>query len=782
MKKFSQAFICFSLTFSLASTPILAADIDVKNPTVQSGTITVSGISIDGVDAPKVGKKLDCSAVVRTKEGYSWEIAVIWLTKDGKIATLAKDGEAYFPTLAFYVPPKYRLASDSFKVSLSSSLSKLLGSKDIISVFDSSTGLTFVLPSTINSLSSATDNAASNAITGLINTERTTRWNNAVATTVTSANSETMQSYAEASPSDNNSDSASSYEEPPAQGIISERSVIDLYCSQTAKDAINEDALERLADIIINKLQPQAVELLINSFPAFKTASDNGEIGREIGLYIYYEKGDDDGLPEHKTAPDSLAYVAGDAAKTDGELKYSYLLAIDVNDLTYKDKDNNPIKDESTGKYNLTFEGETFTTLNNTIVHEMFHAFMDDYNRTGMVGVETLEQTLDDGNGYYIDPEAGNIVKSLKYPYWFIEGTASSVENNLQFRKDNFHDLRATKEGGTYYNEYTNQNVLDNYLSGKAADGSWNYFDLEYQEGIKENGKDIEPTVCRYFTGYLATIYLSEIAYQAITGTSVDSYVITADSSARYRDGLSFIMEQMHNGSTLDEVISSISPIVENEKLYSSTEEFEKEFIKGPELKDKPGYYSGDGESLAFVTSYCNYMLNLENDSSRECGPNGSILFALDDDFNVPVDPNKNADSEFYKIVDSNCYVASTVKPDVTVIGGGKSTYTPESNSTSLQEESRLAAKTGSVQVKDATEPDENEVVEASESNPEVVFEESSIECTEEFAEEPEEEPTEGFDIEAPIEDPDKQNPTKELTEESSEKTSEEVIEENGEN
>ena len=49
----------------LATVPVMAADLEVKSP-VTNGTITVSDLSIDGVDAPKVGEKLDSSAIVHT--------------------------------------------------------------------------------------------------------------------------------------------------------------------------------------------------------------------------------------------------------------------------------------------------------------------------------------------------------------------------------------------------------------------------------------------------------------------------------------------------------------------------------------------------------------------------------------------------------------------------------------------------------------------------------------------------------------------------------------------
>lgn len=78
--------------------------------------------------------------------------------------------------------------------------------------------------------------------------------------------------------------------------------LVDIHCAQTARDEFSEEDLEFLLDLVVHKLEPQAVELLLDRFPAFRTAADQGQIGREIGLYVYCMEGDDDGVPEHATA------------------------------------------------------------------------------------------------------------------------------------------------------------------------------------------------------------------------------------------------------------------------------------------------------------------------------------------------------------------------------------------------------------------------------------------------------------------------------------------------
>ena len=76
--------------------------------------------------------------------------------------------------------------------------------------------------------------------------------------------------------------------------------LVDLYCSQSAKNALGEEQLQKLVSLIVTSIEPQAVNRLIECFPCFQDAAANDEIGREIGLYIYYGTGDQDGIEEHE--------------------------------------------------------------------------------------------------------------------------------------------------------------------------------------------------------------------------------------------------------------------------------------------------------------------------------------------------------------------------------------------------------------------------------------------------------------------------------------------------
>ena len=65
--------------------------------------------------------------------------------------------------------------------------------------------------------------------------------------------------------------------------------LVDIYCSQTAKDALGYEQLQTLVGLIVASIEPQAVNLLIERFPCFKEAAEKGELGQEIGLYIYFK-------------------------------------------------------------------------------------------------------------------------------------------------------------------------------------------------------------------------------------------------------------------------------------------------------------------------------------------------------------------------------------------------------------------------------------------------------------------------------------------------------------
>ena len=641
--------IAFVLVFAFAMpTTALAVqtEVTVENHKLEGDQPRLGALFIDDVAAPNPGDTLDSAAKVTSAEGVEWEIPVLWVADNLELATEAQQGRSYLPALVFYLPQGYAIDGSEFTVTLSDSLTELFGGSEVVSVYDAQTGITYILPASLrNFFVSAQQNTSENQ----------SGWNQ--------SSSEALNIPAE--------------ESSDVPGAPYNRSLIDIYCAQTARDAFIDEDLEFVLDLVLNKLEPQAVELLLDSFPAFRAAADQGQVGREIGLYVYYRTGDKDGIPEHESAlANALAYVGNDAVVDGDTVKYCYIIGIDLSSFAELDDDGNPVRDPTTGKFVLVREGECMTTFENTIVHELFHAVMDDYNRTGMVGATDIRNAVTDEKGHYPTQELEELFKTIHYPHWFIEGTASSVENIYAFRYNMFKMLRAERGSETTFTEfYDADGLLHNYLNA-TSDEKDLFFDLGFSDGYDENGNAVDTDQSRYVSGYIATMYLSELAAKK-TGESaiVETESTIAISSERLRAGLNSILERMHNGETLDQVVNDLSPVdADGNKLYTDTNDFEAKFIKGNGVQaDDVVNYSGDDASLQFATTFLNYLVSLENMMGQVKKPNGSILMDFGTELQSPLDGSKELSSDFLRIVESNELVESTVPNEVALAGGGKS-------------------------------------------------------------------------------------------------------------
>lgn len=649
------ATLCMFPLSALAAQPEVHMEGNTGSP---DAATSVSGLTIDGVDAPSAGSDLDGIAVVSSVEGASWEIPVLWVGSDWQLATEAAEGQSYLPVLVFYIPTDYAVRdadeTGGYTVTLSDDLVKLFGSEDIISVYDSSAGVTYILPATLRDFFAQASLAKmSNEPLGI--------------------GDDTTQNPNYTKPADGDSNDEGSADDDSdtvdSDGQDDLAYWVDIYCAQTAKDVLSQDDLEYLADLIINRLHPQAVNLLLEKFPTFRHAEELDWLGRQIGLYIYYESGDKDGDPAHENASEALAYVNGKYIKDfDGSVRYAYVIGVDASSLTERD---------GTGRLVLIRDGQDAVTFENTIVREMLRAFMDDYNRIGMAGVNSPDSPD------ALSDEVTDSYLAIRYPLWFIEGTASAVENTYQYRYDYFEYLRRNPDNP---NEYlavcTDKVVFANFTGGAEDDGTAIGYGLRYAENGRfwpDDDDQVSTTPSRYVSGYLAVLYLGELAARkdASVGSSVSrdgNTVVINSENIRY--GLNSILERMHEGETLDQIIYDISPVdSRGVKMYLDTSHFESKFIYGDQVYQED-YFKGDyeeGASLEFVTTYLNYMKGLEQQTDREFLPSGSILFDFEKDFDTPLDRTKRDATGVYQIVESNTFVTSTVPDDVALAGGGKS-------------------------------------------------------------------------------------------------------------
>lgn len=385
------------------------------------------------------------------------------------------------------------------------------------------------------------------------------------------------------------------------------------------------------------------------------------------------------------------------------------MLGVDVEDLIKRGSDDEPIVDPKTGRYVLMRNGANMETLINTIVHELFHALMDDYNRTGMSGSTRLQDLMPPQGGVITEAQISRH-KTLRYPGWFVEGTASAVENNYQYRYNVFQILRRQVDSNGYVGtgllegSFTQELILNNYLNAQKDDGGLAYFALPWSAGgVDKSGKSVDSIASRYASGYLATLYLGELAarYSRSGESSVRTIGgVTTVGSGIIRDGLNSILTWLHdNNTTLDSLIKTISPKdASGRPIYIDTKSFEEQFICGPKL---PGNdFATGSDSLVFVTDFLNYMLALDNQLPVDEHPNGSILFDFDRRFTSPLDPSKEAHSDYLRIVGSNLLMPSSVKPTTAQIGGGKSDPDEAVSSTQQQNASLpVAAKSAQLPI-----------------------------------------------------------------------------------
>ena len=633
-----SAFLALALAGTVSTVPVFAAGIPVRIETedIREDSIPLHSLTISGITAPAPGMALDGTAGVTTLEGVSWDIPVLWLDSAGNLAKGTAGEGIYRPVLAFYLPRGYHIGDEACTVTLQESLLPLFWGQIPLSVYDSSIGLTLIFSGAADFSSDPGEEgkAVQNPIPGLpeeLMAPRDGTYRNPV--------------YPGNAAGDENSEE---YRDRKAERDELLTTLVKLHCSQTARDALSEKDLKTLTELIVLKIEPQAVNLLTESFPSFKEAAKKDELGRKISLYIYYEKGDDDGHEEHKGIPNALAYVSGAPfLYKDGSFTYEYLIGVDAASFSKKGEDGKAVLDPSE---------KTLADLDNTVIHELFHAFMDDYNRVGMSGGTGADELFYD-NGLSRE-EVDRINRETRFPNWFIEGSASATENVYQYRYETFQLLRNDYETNNPAPRYTPE-ILRRAYEATDYRGTAQYYDLEYSDEAM-NG-DNDPS--KYVSGYLACLYLGELAAEkeGTTAFSRDAEGNTAISSKTIRLGFDRILNRLHKGETLDGIIKDISS-----GSYKDTDDFTKTFIKGRD----DGHVDA---SALFCTDYLNYMLDLNDSGKNKNLPNGSILKDFDQDYTTPLDRTKDATSEFYIITGDNEYIPSTVPNETALTNGGKS-------------------------------------------------------------------------------------------------------------
>ena len=668
----------------------------------------VSGITIGDVTAPKEGTRLDDKAVVTTAEGDTWEIPVIWIGENLKPDTGLAGKGSYLPVLAYVVPEQYTIRSNDatgrgYKITLSEDLLKLFGEEKIISIYENKTGITFILPAKLKDLyaQKGTVKNPTDAAGGEIVPD------------------DQIAPFEDDEPEEETEEEVEEEEEPEEEEEEQEESyshLVNVHCDSNAKKALTESDLEFLADLVVNILHPQAVNLLIEKFPAFRDAADNNKLGEYLTVIVGYEEGNDAvGYARHGRLTEEKY----------GDYKFVYSFTVNASELTDHKEDDKTI-------ITRDFNSKAMRDLSNTIVHELFHCVSYDYNRPGLTGYLYTDEGLKD----YTETSL------VRLPDWFIEGTASSVENNWQYRHDVFNILCAPSESSDDIN--LKKQLVKKYVDGvyhKNDQDQWvcdQNFDIEFSNGKDRGGRDCNSATSRYVSGYLACMYLYELAAAKDPAIGSSRSVVGENvvfSSEKLRLGMNSILERMHKGETMDQVINSISG-----GAYKDTAAFEALFIKGaPDPEDGKYFLDGDEKSVDFVYNFMNYMYKVDETIN---GPNkyanGSVLFDFTEDFGSPLSYEGTYTTDVLKAQDDKngdfvIFSRSTVGDRNAYSTGGKSlSGTPTATSGGSDSGASDTAGNGLAGSGDADESDNGaNVLPFSEPSQESVSEEETVEVQE---------------------------------------------------
>lgn len=267
------------------------------------------------------------------------------------------------------------------------------------------------------------------------------------------------------------------------KNIIYTETVYDFETTQNPSGTANTfDASQKaIADTLQTSIVPQVVSAIMDKYTAFQYLNGSS-IG--IGLRLYSD-------PASSTlasvSVSTAYYTSSDGTKHSDTLTYS--LAVNI------------------AKVGDLSDPAARSSLEQTIAHEMIHAFMDEATTVGMTGI------------------APSGAANQKFPSWFVEGMAQTASGPGNWTRGVSLNL---KENAT-------ADEIRAALSGANALGSGS-------------------TASEYGTGYLACMYLGYLAGggNADMGDSVNA-------ASSITQGVSHILARLIDGTSLTDVIKDVT-------------------------------------------------------------------------------------------------------------------------------------------------------------------------------------------------------------------------------
>ena len=412
---------------------------------------------------------------------------------------------------------------------------------------------------------------------------------------------------------------------------------VDLYSNyaaiEHAKENDSMDYLEWLADYCVNIIEPQAVEKLL-LIPAFKEAAEEGLISKYICLQLDYNDQNQYGAMTRISYYNKNGCVIGEDDEEDCyNVGYSLLV-------------NTCVFDKGTEK-----DPKKLRELQDTMIHEMMHAFTFDYTRNLMAGI-------------YRDGHVNALENGA--PMWFSEGMAVTVQAG-------YNSGRMGILENMFLAEDDDRDEILNTLS--STESMWNAMDNIYANTTKEELKeefgsedarftDLTNEENTYSYSYLGTMYVYNMAAEALGLETFDANgVVNMDSMLK---GLDYILRQLHDGCSLDQIMAEISKDPSTgQSLYPDVASLEKSFLR-----------SMDEPSMTFSQKLLYDLESRTTDVNYDL-PGGSVLpgyYTCQQDF---MDEKHHSAPEVFEVVVfpqktdiDDYYAVSTVRPSSAALTG----------------------------------------------------------------------------------------------------------------
>lgn len=286
------------------------------------------------------------------------------------------------------------------------------------------------------------------------------------------------------------------------KNIIYTETTFDFETTQSPSGTLNnftDPVYRNIANTLQTSIVPQVVSAIMDKYTAFNYLTGSS-IG--IGLRLY----SDSSSSVLASVSVGTSYIQSGGTNSTDHLTYSLAVNVaKVGDLT---------------------NAANRSSLEQTIAHEMIHAFMDESTTVGMTGI------------------APSGTANAKFPSWFVEGMAQTASGPGNW----------TRGVSLNLNEASTPAQITAALSGNNALGRGT-------------------SASEYGTGYLACMYLGYLA----SGKTADMDNPTSAASA-ITQGISNILSNLIAGNSLTSVIADAS----NGK-YTTINQFESGFAKDSE-------------------------------------------------------------------------------------------------------------------------------------------------------------------------------------------------------